>query len=115
MENTSTQNETQVKTQKKISKQVVIPIVGLLLFAAVAAAAYFYMPAKYRSLGADEAAKKAVDYVNANMLANGVKATYKDVKSEDGLYVFKLTIEGQDYDAFVTKERQVIFPAGDRH
>lgn len=112
MENTSTQNDTQAKGQKKISKQVMIPVVGLLLFAAVAAAAYFYMPAKYRPLKGDEAVQKAVDYVNANMLSNGVKASFdkQTIKLEDGLYAFKLTVEGQDYDAYVTKSGKLFFP-----
>ena len=44
------------------------------------------------------------------MLAQGVKATYKDVKTQDGLYAFKLTVEGQDYDAYVTKSGKLFFP-----
>jgi hypothetical protein len=114
MENTSNQGETKAKGLRafKVSKQVLIPVVGLVVFAAVAAAAYFYMPSKYRALTGDQAAQKAVDYVNANMLANGVKATYdtKTVKLEDGLYAFKLSVEGQDYDAYVTKSGKMFFP-----
>lgn len=95
----------------KISNQVLIPVIGLAIFAAVAAAAYFYLPfLKNKSLSADEAAKKAIDYVNTNMLADGVTATYKDVKLEDGLYAFKLTVEGQDYDAYVTRSGKFFFP-----
>jgi len=94
----------------KITKQVLIPVVGLFVFAALAAAAYFLLPSKYRPLTADEATKKAIAYVNANMLAPGVTATYKDVKTQDGLYAFKLTVEGQDYDAYVTKSGKFFFP-----
>lgn len=83
----------------------------MLLFAAIATAAYFYMPAKYRPLKAEEAVKTAVDFVNTNLLAaNVAKATYKDIKEEDGLYKFTLTIEGQDYDSYITKSGQLFFP-----
>jgi len=69
------------------------------------------MPAKYRPLKAEEAVKTAVDFVNTNLLAaNVAKATYKDIKEEDGLYKFTLTIEGQDYDSYITKSGQLFFP-----
>jgi hypothetical protein len=105
MENTL-KTEMPVKGPAKISKQILIPVVGLLVFAALAAGAYFYK----KPLTGDEAAKKAIEYVNANMLADGVTATYKDVKSQDGMYAFKLTVEGQDYDAYVSKSGKLFFP-----
>jgi hypothetical protein len=102
----------------KIPKNVLIPAIGLILFAAVAAGAYFnvfkipekYLPAK--NLGADAAAKKAIDFVNKNLLSQGMTASYKDVKDENGLYTFKLTVQGQDYDAYVTKNGKLFFAQG---
>jgi hypothetical protein len=103
----------------KISKSVLIPAAGLVLFAAIAAVVYFnpfnIIPAKFRPMQvmkADAAAKKAIDYVNANMLSEGITASYKDVKSENGLYTFKLTVQGKDYAAYVTKDGALFFAEG---
>jgi protein-disulfide isomerase len=99
----------------KISKSVLIPVVGLVLFAAIAAGAYYWMPAQFRPMKvmkADAAAKKAVDYVNKNMLAQGTTASYKEVKSENGMYTFKLTVQGKDYSAYVTKDGALFFAEG---
>ncbi|MFZ3074055.1 MAG: hypothetical protein WA093_02915 [Minisyncoccales bacterium] len=99
----------------KVKKSVLIPAVGLILFAAIAAGAYFWMPAQFRPLKtmkADDAAKKAIDYVNKNMLSQGMVATYKDVKSENGMYTFKLTVQEKDYAAYVTKDGALFFAEG---
>lgn len=87
----------------------------MVLFAAIAAGAYFWMPAQFRpmkTMKADDAAKKAVDYVNKNMLSAGTVATYKEVKSENGMYSFKLTVQGKDYTSYVTKDGALFFAEG---
>jgi len=103
----------------KVPKNVLIPAVGLLLFAAVAAVVYFnpynVIPEKFRPMKvmkADAAAKKAIDYVNAKMLSPGITASYKDVKNENGLYTFKLTVQGKDYAAYVTRDGALFFAEG---
>ncbi len=98
----------------KISKNVLIPVAGLLLFAAIALGAYF-LPGQLRlgkNMQPDAAAQKAVDYINENMLSPEIQATFKDVKEENGLYFFKLTVQEQDYDSYVTKDGALLFAAG---
>ena len=63
-------------------------------------------------MAAETAVKKAVDYINQNMLASGTVATFKDVKDENGLYVFKLVVLGKDYPAYVTKNAKLLFAEG---
>jgi len=102
----------------KISKNVLIPVIGLIVFAGIAAAAYFnvfkipenILPA--RNMTADAAAKKSIEYVNKNMLSEGTVATYKDVKEENGMYTFKLTVQEKDYSAYVTKNGKLFFAEG---
>jgi len=102
----------------KIAKNVLIPVAGLVVFAGIAAAMYFnvfklpenILPA--RNLTADEAVKKSVDYVNKNMLSEGVTATSKDAKEENGMYEFKLVIQEKDYSAYVTKNGKLFFAEG---
>jgi len=102
----------------KIPKNVLIPVAGLVIFGAIAAAAYFnifqipekYLPAK--NLTANVAAQKAVDFVNKNMLSEGITLSFKDAKDENGLYTFKLTVQGKDYAAYVTKNGKLFFAEG---
>jgi len=61
---------------------------------------------------ADAAVKKAIDYVNKNMLSSGTVATYKGIKDENGLYSFTLTVQGKDYPAYVTKNVKLLFAEG---
>lgn len=63
-------------------------------------------------LGQEMAVKKALDYVNKNMLGAGIVATYKDIKDENGLYTFKLVVEGKDYGAYVAKNGKLFFAEG---
>ena len=46
------------------------------------------------------------------MLSPGTTASYKDVKDEDGLYTFKLTVQQKDYNAYVTKNGKLLFAEG---
>jgi hypothetical protein len=73
------------------------------------------MPEKFRPMKvmkAEAAAQKAIDYVNKNMLSEEIQASYKDVKNENGLYTFKLTVQGKDYAAYVTKDGALFFAEG---
>jgi hypothetical protein len=110
-----------IKTIKaiRVPRNVLIPVAGLVLFAAIAATVYFnpfdVIPEKFRPMKvmkADAAAAKAIDYVNKNMLSPGISASYKDVKSENGMYTFKLTVQGKDYAAYVTKDGALFFAEG---
>ncbi len=103
----------------KASKNILIPVAGLALFAALAAVVYFnpgkIIPEKYlgsKIIKAEAAAEKAIKYVNENMLSEGITASWKDVKSENGLYAFKLTVQGNDYSAYVTKDGALFFAEG---
>ncbi|MCU0653611.1 MAG: hypothetical protein MUD10_05130 [Candidatus Pacebacteria bacterium] len=102
----------------KVSKTVLIPVVGLVLFAGVAAAAYFNVfkiPEKYLPkphVSGEAAVQRAVSYVNTNMLSDGMQASSKEIKEENGLYAFKLTVQDRDYSAYVTKDAKLFFAEG---
>lgn len=99
----------------KISRELLMPILALLGFTLIASLVYFQPQLQDmfgKTLAPDAAAQKAIDYVNENMLAEGIAASYKDVKSENGLYAFKLTVQDQDYAAYVTKDGALMFAEG---
>ncbi len=99
----------------KISKEILFPALALLGFVIIAALAYFQPQLGglfTKTMNPEAAAQKAIDYVNENMLSEGIAASYKDVKSENGLYNFKLTVQEQDYEAYVTKDGALFFAEG---
>jgi hypothetical protein len=98
----------------QLSKNLLLSVGGLILFAALAAGAYFFMPEQFKSktMKPEAAAQKAIDYVNQNMLSDGITASFKDSKEANGLYNFKLTVQGKDYDAYVTKDGALFFAEG---
>lgn len=67
---------------------------------------------KDKDLSAEEAAKKAIDFANTTMLADGPKAELVSVREENGLYAFKLKLEDQEYESYVTKNGKMLFVQG---
>src|SRR3989344_2995396 len=61
----------------------------------------------------DEATTKAVEFINNNLLADG-GVTAELVSSEDrgDLFEVKLTILGQPYSSYITKDGKLLFPQG---
>ena len=97
----------------KISLNVLVPAVVLGI--AVVIFAVIYAPGWMKTskiMTADAAAQKSIDYINENMLSPEVRAAYKDVKDENGIYAFKLVIQDQEYGAYVTKDGALLFADG---
>ena len=100
----------------KISKNVLYPVLSLCGFAAISLLAYFQpwkdMGMIGKTIKPEAAAQRAIDYINENMLSDGVTAEYADVKEENGMYSFKLVIQGQNYASYVTKDGALLFAEG---
>ena len=64
------------------------------------------------SIDADEAGGKAVDYINTNLLQPGNSAELNDVSEVKGLYAMNMTIAGQAYTSYVTKDGKMLFTTG---
>lgn len=61
-------------------------------------------------LSPNEAAKIAVDHINNVLLTNGKTAVSDyDASEVSGIYEFKITVEGKDYDTYVTKDGKIVF------
>ncbi len=61
-------------------------------------------------LSAEEAAKKAIDYINENFLRGNAKAELVSVSDENGLYRLQLKIGDREYTSYVTKNGKLLFP-----
>lgn len=66
---------------------------------------------KEKDLLPEVAAQKAIDFANKKML-EGTTATLESVKEENGLYTFKLKVDGQEYESYVTKNGKMFFVQG---
>jgi glutaredoxin len=63
------------------------------------------------SVGAQDAANKAVDYINKYLLQGQGNATIVSVKEDNGLYYAKLNIAGKQYDTYMTTDGKLLFPS----
>jgi hypothetical protein len=63
------------------------------------------------AISADDAADKAVTYINENLLTAGQTATLKSVEESNNLYNLKLDIGGREFDTYVTKDGELLFPS----
>lgn len=89
---------------KNIWKISTIVLVVVLLFIFVKP--FFESPQK--------AGEKAINYINQNLLGDGVVAELGGVEKSDitKLYKIKLKIQGQEYESFVSSDGKYLFAAG---
>ena len=60
---------------------------------------------------AEEVTQKALDFISKNML-DGAEAVLVSVSEESGVYKFKMKIDGEEYDSYLTKDGKILFPSG---
>ena len=58
----------------------------------------------------DAIAKKALDYLNKEVLAGQSPASLVSVSTESGLIKIKIKIDANEYDSYVTKDGKLLFP-----
>jgi protein-disulfide isomerase/plastocyanin len=63
-------------------------------------------------LSADDATTKTLDFVNSNLLQAGLTATLVGTEDVGDLYQVQLTIAGQPYESYITKDGRLLFPQG---
>lgn len=63
-----------------------------------------------KNISDQQAAEKAVNYINQNILQGKGTAVLTNVVSEDGLYKFHLKIGTQEFDSYITKNGKIFFP-----
>lgn len=86
-----------------------------VLAVAVVALGYLQMGGSLsgKTLTPQKAADTTLAFINTNMLQGGAKATIVgDVKSEKGIYKFDISVNGQNFSTYVTKDGTLFFPQG---
>lgn len=103
-----------MKTNVKNSILIIVFAVGL--FAAIT---IFYVSKspcfraaekKVGTLSSQQAAEKAINYINQNLLQKGASASLINVVEENGLYKFSFKIGDKEFKSFVTKDGKILFP-----
>lgn len=61
-------------------------------------------------LSSQDAADKALSFINENILEPGMTASLIEAIEENGLYKIKLKIEEKEFDSYVTKNGKFLFP-----
>jgi hypothetical protein len=64
-----------------------------------------------KTLSSQEAAEKALVYINNNLLQPGTSAGVNGIEDKGSLYNIKLDIGGQEYDSYITKDGGLLFPS----
>jgi len=65
----------------------------------------------FNNLSAARAGEKAINFINDNIQA-GTTASLMQVTSESQVYKIHLKIVDQEYDSYITKDGQWLFPTG---
>ena len=63
-------------------------------------------------LSPQQAAEKAINYINQNLLQGGATASLINVVEENGIYKFRLKIGENEYASYVTKNGKLLFIEG---
>ncbi len=58
----------------------------------------------------DEAAAKALDFINTNLLQGKTVADLEAVEDQGDVYMMKLSVSGQEIEGYITKDGKLFFP-----
>jgi len=69
-------------------------------------------PNNQNVISAQDAAKKAIDYINQNVLAGKFTASLVGVVEENGVYSVKFKIQDQEINSYISKNGSLLFLEG---
>lgn len=99
---------------EKLKKNLIpLAIIGAGIL--IAGALYFTQgkeALESETLSSQEIAERAIEYINANILAEGNTASLIDIVEEGDVYKIQLKIGDQEYDSYASKDGKLLFPEG---
>lgn len=95
-------------------------IIVIIVVAGISTAGYFLYQGnkgdkgstQINLLSSQEAAEKAINFINQNLLSEEVTASLIEVVEESDLYRFKLKVEDQEHTSYVSKDGKLFFIEG---
>ena len=94
----------------KIRKNLIFLIIGVVGILVAGAIIYTISGSQKDILSSDEAAEKAMGFINEKILQQGTTASLIEIIEESGLYKMKLKIGEEEFDTYITKDGKVLFP-----
>jgi len=97
-----------------MKQKFLIPI-SIIIAALIISGTIFYLKKQTKVSGTlppKEAAQRAIDFINKNMLPEGMSASLISVKEENGIYKFHFKIQDREFDSYVTKNGKLLFVEG---
>jgi len=90
-----------------------IPI-AIVIAGIVIAGAIYYVNKPGEDIGkvlsSQEAAERAINFINKNILGGEVTASLIEVSEEIGLYKIKFSIEEREIESYLTRDGKLLFP-----
>lgn len=95
----------------KITKNLIAVaiLVGTLI---IAGALIYTNQGKGEIISSQDAADKAITFINQNILAEGNTASLMEVSEDGSVYKIHLKIGEKEYDSYVSKDGKFLFPEG---
>lgn len=94
-----------------LPKEQIKTIVMGVLAIGIIAIAYYAFVGSPMSLSGNDAASKAINYVNSKVLTGADKASIDGkVVSESGLYKFNVKVGADSFPSYVSKDGKILFP-----
>jgi len=92
--------------------KILIPLAIIIAGVLIAGAVVYVKkcPSKESFLTPQVAAQKAIDFINKNLLQQGMTASLVNVVEENGLYKLSLKIGDKEYPSYVSKDGKILFP-----
>ena len=94
------------------SRKILIPIAIVIAGIFIAGAVVYINQGKASALSPQAAAEKAIEFINQNMLQEGISASLISAVEENGVYKFRLKVGENEFDSYVTKNGKLLFTAG---
>lgn len=95
---------------KKKKENIIIFVLSILLLVSIVSGG-FKFPNLMQRFFAKRVAQKTIDYINKNLLPEGIKASLIEATATgNGLYSVKFKIAEREYDTYVSADGQLLFP-----
>ncbi len=101
-----------IKVKKTDMWKILTLILGVLFIVSIFTNGFSGKSTSSGAVDKDKAANDAVEYINTYLMQGAGSAELKEVKEEGNLYVVKMSINGQEYDSYITNDGKYLFPQG---
>ena len=96
-----------IKKTKKIDRNIILMAVAIVFVLITGIIVLMNLGPSDQTI-----AKSSVDYINKNLLQGQATATLGDISRDNGLVKFQITVSGQTFDSYATKDGKLFFPQG---